>query len=124
MGDESGPLSDDFFQWGTGATIRELFRLFNKERGGTLSQAHYARFCQLTEGQGCDDARWAQHCRSLGVAEPAGGMPLGCFGKLCAPLPLRPSPPPAPARAARRLTPPVRAATRRSASRGTSARCD
>mgnify|MGYP002836981962 CR=1 FL=1 len=49
-----------------GATIRELFRLFNKERGGTLSQAHYARFCQLTEGQGCDDARWAQHCRAYG----------------------------------------------------------
>ena len=36
---------------------------------------------------------YMQHCRSLGVAEPADGMPLGCFGKLCAPLPLRPSPP-------------------------------
>ena len=105
-GREGGRLPGSlFYERGNGAAIRELFHLFNKgEHGGTLSQSQYTQFCQVTEarhrnpGPGCDDTRWAEDCRLLGVAEPAKGMPLCCFVKLCDPLsPSSPAPiPPAP----------------------------
>eukprot|EP01047_Picozoa_sp_COSAG01_P042824 COSAG01_NODE_3763_length_5720_cov_3.247109_6_plen_124_part_00 len=77
-----GALLD--FRWGTGATIKELFKLFDRDRDGKLTHAEYAAFCEATEGQGCDAKRWAQHCCSLGVADPDAGMPLENFGRLCA----------------------------------------
>ena len=86
MDDQLAALPDDFFAGPsattTGATIRELFRLFVKERGGKLGREYYARFCQATEGVGCDEARWASHCKALGVSDTADGMPIGHFGKL------------------------------------------
>ena len=80
--DQLAALPDDFFAGSsattTGATIRELFRLFNKERGGTLRIDHYARFCEATEGAGCDEARWASHCKALVRTEPPFSARLSC----------------------------------------------
>lgn len=79
----SGPsLLEDFFRWGTGAMVKEMFKHFDRDRDRALSNLEYAAFCEATEGQGCDEKRWQQHCRSLGVADIAGGICLGDFGKL------------------------------------------
>ena len=81
-----GPLPPEFFAGPdattTGVTIREIFRCFNRARDGALSREQYSRFCQATEGAGCDEKRWAQHCKALGVVDAGAGMPIGHFGKL------------------------------------------
>jgi hypothetical protein len=80
----NGVLPYDFFEWGTGVLIKQLFRLFvsNKDARGALGMQQYAAFCQATEGQGCDGKRWSDHCRSLGVDKPEDGISLGHFGRL------------------------------------------
>ena len=86
MADDAAPLPPEFFAGAeattTGVTIRAIFRCFNTERGGRLSREQYARFCQATEGAGCDETRWSQHCKALGVQDPSEGLPVGHFGKL------------------------------------------
>ena len=84
--DAAEPLPPEFFNGPdattSGMTIRAIFRRFNRERDGRLSREQYSRFCQATEGAGCDEKRWAQHCKALGVTNPSEGMPIGHFGKL------------------------------------------
>ena len=86
MAGDAAPLPPEFFAGAeattTGVTIRAIFRCFNTERDGRLSREQYSRFCQATEGAGCDETRWAQHCKALGVQDPSEGMPIGHFGKL------------------------------------------
>lgn len=62
------------------AGIFALFLLLLIER--FVRETRYARFCQATEGVGCDEKRWAQHCKALGVTDPSNGMRIGYFGKL------------------------------------------
>eukprot|EP01052_Picozoa_sp_SAG31_P014176 SAG31_NODE_872_length_11329_cov_3.968655_4_plen_233_part_00 len=59
----------DSFGWGSGALIKQMFKLFDRDRDGRLNKAEYSIFCQATEGQDCDSKRWEQHATRLGTSE-------------------------------------------------------
>ena len=72
----------DFFEWGSGALIKQMFRVFDRDRDGCLKQSEYSAFCVVTEGAECDDKRWKQHSSKLGMVSGSKGLRLQQFAKL------------------------------------------
>lgn len=63
--------------------LSELFCIYDEDGDGLLSQTEYDKFCRTTEaGAGCDDTRWKEHKKTVGVAEGFDFLTLRCFSKL------------------------------------------
>ena len=61
-----------FTAGGAGQTVVDIFKIFDRDDDGVLNQQEYADFCTVTEGSGCDDARWATHRKSLSADDAPG----------------------------------------------------